>query len=186
MPELKAGRTSIISSEQAPREWLFSETAVDRAESILKEHPYQFALLAGEWDYLKAMLQDSDQLWVWGGPFDPETFASLEGYCIVRNGMIVATLALPECTPLDLITGRSHQASSAWLKFQLTVEQVESALKEGALADQWSAMKELASQSGEFWFFFSDPDSWQHLAGRAGYALVRDGKVIATIVTMLN
>lgn len=34
--------------------------------------------------------------------------------------------------------------------------------------------------------FVSSADSWKHLAGRAGIALVRDGKVIAAMVTMMN
>jgi hypothetical protein len=38
----------------------------------------------------------------------------------------------------------------------------------------------------EVWDFSSSRDSWQHLAGRAGLALVRDGTVIETYVTLMN
>jgi hypothetical protein len=38
----------------------------------------------------------------------------------------------------------------------------------------------------EIWEFSSSLESWQHLAGRAGVALVRDGTVIDACVTVLN
>jgi hypothetical protein len=38
----------------------------------------------------------------------------------------------------------------------------------------------------EIWEFSSSPESWEHLAGRAGAALVRDGTVIDACVTALN
>lgn len=38
----------------------------------------------------------------------------------------------------------------------------------------------------ELRLFDSGPDSWKMLAGRAGIALIRDGKVIANIVSMMN
>jgi hypothetical protein len=38
----------------------------------------------------------------------------------------------------------------------------------------------------EVWQFSSSPDSWEHLAGRAGLALVREGTVIDAYVTMMN
>ena len=34
--------------------------------------------------------------------------------------------------------------------------------------------------------FESSPESWAHLAGRAGYILVRDGKVVTQIITAMN
>lgn len=38
----------------------------------------------------------------------------------------------------------------------------------------------------EFWVFCTPRDTWQHLFGRAGIALVRDGKVVEAIITALN
>ena len=38
----------------------------------------------------------------------------------------------------------------------------------------------------EIWDFSSSRDSWQHLAGRAGLALVRDGTVIEHYVSVMN
>jgi len=47
-------------------------------------------------------------------------------------------------------------------------------------------LKNTMQPGDEFWTFASSPASWRALAGRAGLALVRDGKIVATIVTMLN
>src|SRR5438105_4131275 len=38
----------------------------------------------------------------------------------------------------------------------------------------------------ELWEFCSPPDSWAHMAGRAGIALVRGGNVLDSIVSMRN
>jgi hypothetical protein len=56
----------------------------------------------------------------------------------------------------------------------------------GHLNADWERLKASMLPGDEIWGFCSPPDSWQHLAGRAGYALVRDGQVIDCIVTMLN
>jgi len=36
------------------------------------------------------------------------------------------------------------------------------------------------------WRFSSPPDSWRYLAGRAGFALVRDGKIVHSRMTILS
>lgn len=41
-------------------------------------------------------------------------------------------------------------------------------------------------ENDEFWVFCTPRDTWQHLFGRAGVALVRDGKVVEAIVTVMN
>jgi hypothetical protein len=38
----------------------------------------------------------------------------------------------------------------------------------------------------EVWVFSSSPDTWRHLAGRAGLALIREGTVIDAYVTRMN
>jgi hypothetical protein len=56
----------------------------------------------------------------------------------------------------------------------------------GFLNAQWEALKSAMQPDDELYAFHSSPESWQALAGRRGYALVRDGKVIREVVTMLN
>ena len=36
------------------------------------------------------------------------------------------------------------------------------------------------------WRFSSPPDSWKYLAGRAGFALVRDGKIVHSVTRILS
>jgi len=36
------------------------------------------------------------------------------------------------------------------------------------------------------WRFSSPPDSWKYLAGRAGFALVRDGQIVHSRLTILS
>jgi len=36
------------------------------------------------------------------------------------------------------------------------------------------------------WRFSSPPDSWKYLAGRAGFALVRDGKIVHSFTRILS
>lgn len=38
----------------------------------------------------------------------------------------------------------------------------------------------------EIWTFKSPPESWRALAGRAGFAIVRGGQVVADLVTVLS
>jgi hypothetical protein len=185
-PELAIGYATTDPRKQAIREWLSSRVSENEAEELLKEHPHQFAGIAPEWGVLKRMLQEKDELWLWGAPLTCEQDSSPEGFALVRGGDVVATLALPERTALDVITGLSHQAERSWLREQTTVDEVDKRLRNGGLADQWKAMKQLTGKKDELWSFCSNADSWANLAGRAGYALVHDGQVIATIVTHLN
>ena len=50
----------------------------------------------------------------------------------------------------------------------------------GLINAQWEALK-AEMQPGD-----DPPESWQALAGRMGYALVRDGRVVREVVTLLN
>jgi hypothetical protein len=91
---------------------------------------------------------------------------------------------------------------TAWLKEKTTVAEVEAA-HPGITDDrvtrfpdaakpfgfqnrQWEEFKAFVLPGDEIRIFSSPPDSWQHLAGRAGIALVRDGVPIRIIVTRMN
>lgn len=43
-----------------------------------------------------------------------------------------------------------------------------------------------AHPGDEIWRFRSPPDTWTKLCGRAGYGIVRDGRCVRIVVTMLN
>jgi hypothetical protein len=51
---------------------------------------------------------------------------------------------------------------------------------------QWQKMKSQMQPGDELYNFRSPPETWAKLRGRAGIALVRDGKVIEMLVTSLN
>jgi hypothetical protein len=53
----------------------------------------------------------------------------------------------------------------------------------------WQSAAELLSKmrpDDEIWYFESDPLSWRYLAGRAGYAIVRNGEPVGYTVTKMN
>jgi hypothetical protein len=51
---------------------------------------------------------------------------------------------------------------------------------------QWEKLKAQMQPGDEIWTFSSPAQSWQDLAGRSGVVLVRDKKIIAEIVVMMN
>jgi hypothetical protein len=90
----------------------------------------------------------------------------------------------------------------AWLKERTTIAKAEAA-NPGITDDrvarfpdaakafgfqnrEWEELKALVLPGDEIWIFSSQTESWKHLAGRAGVALVRDGVPIRAIVTMMN
>jgi hypothetical protein len=56
----------------------------------------------------------------------------------------------------------------------------------GYMSGQWESLKRAMRPGDELYRFTSSPESWKHLAGRAGIALVRDGEIVDTLVTMMN
>lgn len=51
---------------------------------------------------------------------------------------------------------------------------------------RWQNLLDQMQEGDELWEYCSSPDSWRHLAGRAGIDLVRNGKDIDSIVTLMN
>jgi hypothetical protein len=86
----------------------------------------------------------------------------------------------------------------AWLSRRLTVEEAEaehaveherlgpSPVPFGFQNDRWKELLAGRAEGDELWEFCSPPESWQHRAGRTGIALVRDGEIIDSIVTVMN
>lgn len=85
-----------------------------------------------------------------------------------------------------------------WLQEQTTVEDAE---RENLIQDErlgpnpvpfgfannlWVRLKEQIRQGDQIWRFCSPHDSWAHLAVREGFCLVRDGEVVASVLTKMN
>jgi hypothetical protein len=51
---------------------------------------------------------------------------------------------------------------------------------------EWERLKRAMQPGDELYHFSSSPESWKHLAGRRGIALVRNGEIIADIITSMN
>ena len=51
---------------------------------------------------------------------------------------------------------------------------------------EWEALKAQMQPGDELWTFASPAESWQHLAGRSGIALVRDGNPIRVLLGAMN
>ena len=80
---------------------------------------------------------------------------------------------------------------SSWLFDPIDVDEIESEWLDkpgpyGVASEEWGELKSQMKEGDEIRAFSSPPDSWEHLAGRTGYALVREGIAIAGIVTWMN
>jgi hypothetical protein len=85
----------------------------------------------------------------------------------------------------------------AWLQKRVTVAEVEAA--NGVRADRlgpdpvpfgfqnarWRELLAQMQEGDELWEFCSPEASWRQGAGRAGIALVRNGQVVASLVTLM-
>ena len=80
---------------------------------------------------------------------------------------------------------------SSWLFDPIDMDEIESEWLDkpgpyGVMTRDWMVLKSQMKEKDEIRAFTSPPDFWDHLAGRAGYALVREGIAIAGIITMMN
>jgi hypothetical protein len=79
----------------------------------------------------------------------------------------------------------------SWLHEKLSLQQAEADNAEGDLPfgrenDSWECLKASLQTADEIWSFCSPPESWEHCAGRSGVAIVREGRVVDCLVTMMN
>lgn len=56
----------------------------------------------------------------------------------------------------------------------------------GISATSWQELRSQMRDGDEIRPFVAPKHFWEHLAGRAGYALVRDGRAVNGVVTMMN
>jgi len=78
-----------------------------------------------------------------------------------------------------------------WLGAVVSLEDVEKdnlvdGVPFGCQAPDWEDFKAAMLEGDDVCEFASPPITWQILAGRAGYALVRNGSAIRRIVTWMN
>jgi len=54
------------------------------------------------------------------------------------------------------------------------------------LNQEWKYLKEQILPGDKLFFYRSNKDLWQQLAGRQGYILEREGHMIASVITLMN
>ena len=78
----------------------------------------------------------------------------------------------------------------SWLRLRIhPPESAPEGEPSGAIGDEPMLVAELLEAlepSQELWYFESPPETWNSLCGRAGYAVVEDGKIVDAHITILN
>lgn len=96
-----------------------------------------------------------------------------------------------ETVPKEWLTGKlevkeiveKESVQQRWERLQNPQSNVKIAVSLEFVKSMFGSSME---ENDEIWKFSSPPDSWQLLCGRSGYALVRNGVVIDTFITMMN
>ncbi len=71
-----------------------------------------------------------------------------------------------------------------WLRKKISIEDAEDDI---FIPEKvWSIMKQLIRPGDELWEFSTPPWMWECSRGRAGFALVRNGEIVHSIVTEMN
>lgn len=85
-----------------------------------------------------------------------------------------------------------------WLTAKLSIKEAESKnmvqnanlgldpLPFGYCNKEWKKLLELMEDGDELWEYCSPRESWGNLCGRAGIALVRNGVVLSSLLTLIN
>ena len=85
-----------------------------------------------------------------------------------------------------------------WLREKISVAEAEAAhmvederlgpdpVPFGFQNHRWQALLDQMQEGDEIWTMRSSEESFEHNAGRAGTALVRDGKIVTCIMSIIN
>jgi hypothetical protein len=88
--------------------------------------------------------------------------------------------------------------SKSWLrrKTSVSVAEAENMVEHPSLGPspvafgfsnaEWRELLNKMQETDELWEFSSGSDSWGNLAGRGGIALVRNGEIVDSIITIMN
>jgi len=80
-----------------------------------------------------------------------------------------------------------------WLQEKLGLQQAEAAntrleggVPFGGQNERWERLKASLQSGDQIWSFYSPPVTWEHCAGRSSIAIVREGRVVDCLITMMN
>ncbi|NLI79462.1 MAG: hypothetical protein GX442_23825 [Candidatus Riflebacteria bacterium] len=130
---------------------------------------------------------------VWGAP---DIASSARNEAAANPSPAVGAAAAPapasaEGDPADVIP-------RSWLQKPTSVEEAEkqnlvtnerlgsAPVPFGFINARWVEFKGRMQAGDELWEFSSSADSWEHLAGRGGLCIVRQGRIIDCFVTIMN
>jgi len=81
-------------------------------------------------------------------------------------------------------------AVGRWLGSKISAEEAEQEFADPEIAvefrELWHTFRAQLDEGDELWTFSSPVETWMKLCGRAGFAIVRGGRVVKTIITKLN
>jgi hypothetical protein len=88
-------------------------------------------------------------------------------------------------------TGQSDVIPKQWLDQEVSVEQAEAqhmvaGIPFGASSEDWKRLKSRLEVGDSLWTYCSPFESFKAHAGRCGIAVVRSGKVVLQLVTLMN
>ena len=95
----------------------------------------------------------------------------------------------------DAVVPKKLNSDISYLTNRLTVKEAEEKnmveidgrqVPFGYTNDQWVVLCKQMQKKDELYEFRSPEDSWNSFAGREGIALVRDGEIIADIITLMS
>lgn len=78
------------------------------------------------------------------------------------------------------------EASHPGISDDRVVRFPEAAKPFGFQHDEWEELKAELRSGDELWTFTSPPEFWRQRRGTAGIVLVRDGKIVSTLITEFN
>ena len=107
------------------------------------------------------------------------------GRHLYLDGLTTAEgLKLPEHVGGYLYLDYAADPFTEWLIKKVDLDIIDAAL--GKRSDEWMQLKEQVREGDEVWLFCSPSEYWDRLCGREGFALVRQGAIVGSILTSLN
>jgi hypothetical protein len=87
--------------------------------------------------------------------------------------------------------GEGDVIPKQWLDHTISIEQAEAqnmvdGIPFGAGSDSWKRLEDSLQSGDSLWAYCSPFESFKALAGRCGIAVVRDGRVVMQLVTIMN
>ena len=106
----------------------------------------------------------------------------------LRNRITVEEAEAKHMSDLGLGEGVSESTRRARLGFarSRSIPVTGKPIPFGFLYCEWREMVGSMQEGDELWEYRSSEHSWEHLAGRAGIALIRRGEVVDAITTAMN